>query len=1030
MKPITLTMTAFGPYKDKETIDFNNLDGHSLFVISGNTGAGKTTIFDGICFALYGTASGQDRENNTMLRSDFAADDVNTSVELIFELKGRTYRVLRQLGHVKQGNKTKTGERYEFFEITRDGEVPCVDRQMVSEIDKKVEELIGLTKDQFKQIVMLPQGEFRKLLTSKTENKEEILRRLFKTEPYKQITERLREKKNAADDAFNQAAQMKDNFIREIKNTLPERENSIIYQVLSGEFHNVRQITDGLTEEVAFYEKEMEQDQQSYQKAYKEHDDKQKEYHQAVALNEQFDDLEKKEFHLNQLNEQVPVFNEKEKQLTAAEQAGLILPYEKQLDDWVQDEKQKQTDLEQAKQAMKSAEEKLGKVQQRYVQEEAKQNERENVSNTLDRLQSFLPVVEEIDELKKELNELITKGKKANQQLDKADVELKRKTEETEQFDAEVKKMDALVGELPDKQEKFERIREQKRIFKEYIDLTRQQNSLEKKLQTSKTQAEETKAAYAKLESSWLANQAVVLASHLHDGEACPVCGSHDHPNKAVHQEESVSKEQLESLKKELDEKDTTYRETLAKYNEIQRQLQKAEQEAAGYAVSPEKWEETYKEVLQEERALETEVNRLKNMRQQLHSLKKKYEQEREALKQFEKTREEYREKRDQLRTKYKEKQGEYKGKVQPVPEEMRELTALKNEINKTEKWKEELGKAWEQIQQELEQVKDQHRKCEVNLDHAFKQMKESAEKKEKAAQQFEEAWKGHDFASREAYEQAKMNEQEQQKVKKEIESFKEERAALVRHVEEMKTNLQDKRRMDVTALAAQLKQLKDAYEAALEKWNRSERYYKDASKLKKNIADAEEAVMEKEEALRTITDLYDVIRGQNHQKISFERYLQIDYLEQIIAAANQRLKRLSNGQFYLMRSDRQESHGRQSGLALDVYDAYTGQTRDVKTLSGGEKFNASLCLALGMSDVIQSFQGSISIETMFIDEGFGTLDEESLNKAIDTLVELQQSGRMIGVISHVQELKTVFPAVLEVQKQKSGSSTTRFITK
>src|SRR5699024_10591545 len=124
MKPLTLTMTAFGPYKDKETIDFTNLDGHSLFVISGNTGAGKTTIFDGICFALYGTASGQDRENNTMLRSDFAADETNTSVELIFELKGRTYRVLRQLGHVKQGNKTKTGERYEFFEITPDGEVP------------------------------------------------------------------------------------------------------------------------------------------------------------------------------------------------------------------------------------------------------------------------------------------------------------------------------------------------------------------------------------------------------------------------------------------------------------------------------------------------------------------------------------------------------------------------------------------------------------------------------------------------------------------------------------------------------------------------------------------------------------------------------------------------------------------------------------------------------------------------------------------------------------------------------------------
>src|SRR5699024_7988725 len=151
---------------------------------------------------------------------------------------------------------------------------------------------------------------------------------------------------------------------------------------------------------------------------------------------------------------------------------------------------------------------------------------------------------------------------------------------------------------------------------------------------------------------------------------------------------------------------------------------------------------------------------------------------------------------------------------------------------------------------------------------------------------------------------------------------------------------------------------------------------------------------------------------------------------EQIIDAANERLRHLSNGQFMLMRSDRQESHGRQSGLALDVYDAYTGQNRDVKTLSGGEKFNASLCLALGMSDVIQSFQGNISINTMFIDEGFGSLDEESLHKAIDTLVELQESGRMIGVISHVKELKTIFPAVLEVKKTKEGYSKTKFVVK
>src|SRR5699024_4317143 len=181
------------------------------------------------------------------------------------------------------------------------------------------------------------------------------------------------------------------------------------------------------------------------------------------------------------------------------------------------------------------------------------------------------------------------------------------------------------------------------------------------------------------------------------------------------------------------------------------------------------------------------------------------------------------------------------------------------------------------------------------------------------------------------------------------------------------------------------------------------------------------------EKVLLTLTDLYDITRGHNEQKISFERFLQIEYLEQIIHAANIRLNDLSNGQFNLILSERQETHGRQSGLSLDVDDAYTGQIRDVKTLSGGEKFNASLALALGMSDVIQSFEGNISIEMMFIDEGFGSLDEESLTKAIDTLIDLQKSGRLIGVISHVEELKAVIPAILEVEKTKEGHSKTEF---
>src|SRR5699024_5111360 len=359
MRPLKLTMTAFGPYKRTEMIDFTELDGNNLFVISGNTGAGKTTIFDGICFALYGSASGTDRENNRMLRSDFASDDTQTAIELEFEIHGRHYRILRQPGHVKEGNKSRTGERYEFYEKVDGREVPCVDRQKVSDIDKKVEAIIGLTQDQFKQIVMLPQGEFRKLLTSETENKEAILRRLFKTESYSQINQLLRDRKNRIDQDFKQAQQSRDHFVQSIHTALPEREGSELFNTLRSDFYNINQVVAGLEKETAYYTEKITSDERAYQNAYQKHDQKQTELQQAKAYNDQFADLNKKKTELNKVEEQIPAYKKKEKQLEDAERARHLEPYEKQVTDWKSDEKAKRETLQHAEIADKQAKEKL-----------------------------------------------------------------------------------------------------------------------------------------------------------------------------------------------------------------------------------------------------------------------------------------------------------------------------------------------------------------------------------------------------------------------------------------------------------------------------------------------------------------------------------------------------------------------------------------------------------------------------------------------------------------------------------------------
>lgn len=1030
MRPLTLRMTAFGPYKDTEIIDFTKLKQQSIFVISGNTGAGKTTIFDGICFALYGSASGQDRENQTMLRSHFAEDDIHTAVELIFELHQRTYRILRQLGHVKQGNKTKTGERYEFFELVDGKEIPCVDRQIVSEIDKKVESLLGLTQAQFKQIVMLPQGEFRKLLTSQTENKEDILRRLFKTDRYQQIGEKLRNRKKRVEEAFQQEERVKESLIQNVQATLPVREESSFFRAISQPHYNIQQILHGLEEEVAYYGERKAKDHEQYELAYKRHTEKQVEFYQAQALNEKFAELSGKKQQLLHLEEQIPAFAQKEKQWEAAERASTIEPYELQVKEWREEEGKKQQAYEQAVQENKRTEDAYQRTLQMYQQEEGKKEEREQLHQELTRLQGYLPTVQEIDQVKQQIQLLEKQANQAHVQLETIKKKRKEKTDTIEKWHQQIVELERAVSEYPEKSELLTKKREQWKVLHEYHKYALRHITLDQELQQKKRIFEQKKAEYLEQEKMWFNQQALVLASHLHDGEACPVCGSREHPHKATDNGGMISKEQLETFKKAVDHWENEYHTLKVDWTANTKQLQERQGDVASYGMTVEEVPMKLDQLKREGKVLNEEVEKLKADQRLLTKWKSELGEQQQELKQLD-------EKKDELEQLYQEKRLKsentktlYIERVRTIPEELRVLKQLEAQIQSVEKKKTTLEQAWEQVQQQLQKIQDQKTKATANLEYAEQQQVETKAKREKMEATLRSLLQKAEFVTEEAYHSAKMSEKAREELKNEIQQFKQTRSLLQEQVKELETSLKDQEMADLQRLQRQLEELKQAYETALNQWEQSKKFSAEAIQLLDKITEAEKRVRESERQLAILTDLYDVIRGQNQHKVSFERYLQIEYLEQIIEAANLRLKKLSNGQYDLIRSDRQETHGRQSGLALDIYDAYTGQTRDVKTLSGGEKFNASLCLALGMSDVIQSFQGNISIETMFIDEGFGTLDEEALNKAIDTLVDLQQSGRMIGVISHVQELKSIFPAILEVKKTKEGHSQAQFILK
>ncbi|MFZ3580054.1 AAA family ATPase [Virgibacillus sp. DJP39] len=1030
MKPLKLTMTAFGPYKNSEVVDFTELEQNNLFVISGNTGAGKTTIFDGICFALYGSASGTDREDSKMLRSDFAEDNTHTAIELEFELNGRIYRILRQLGHVKQGNKSKTGEQYEFYEKINGREIPCVDRQMVSEIDKKVEAIIGLTQDQFKQIVMLPQGEFRKLLTSQTENKEAILRRLFKTENYKHINDILKNKKTVIEQNFRQAQQTRDHHIQSIPAALPKREASTLFQVLSEEYYNVNQVVAGLEQEALFYQDKISADQQNYDAAFKNHDKKQGEFHLAQALNERFEELDMKEKQLGELKIQIPDFITKEKVLAEAERASQIEIYEKQANEWRKEEKDKDEALVAANDANKHAEVKLEQSKAIYQQEENKSSEREEVGKNLQRLKDYLPTIKKLDEQKRDLQQLDQKRKTSFESLNQVKAQLTEKSDTVEATYKKINEQDQTVSQLPEKQEKLSKMREQVKVLMDYLKLKSNQTAFERELRKKEEALNKVKAAYNEIEEGWLNNQASFLASHLHDGESCPVCGSIEHPNKALNQDKQVTKEQLDAKKNELDETDKEYRDVLVEHKSNETQLKEKEVDLQNFQIPTQDASDVKDKIVEQGKLLGEEVNYLLKQRDEIKKHKEFYEKTKEEVRQLQLKKEQLEKSYQEQHSLYETSKAVYDDRLKNIPEEVTILTKLEKEISETEKLKLQLEKAWKESQTKLQQAREDQTKAASNMTHAKKQSEETKAKREKAEKQFAEALVKADFEFEQAYQQAKMLSAEQEKLKEAIRVFNEQLAMKKQQVKELENVLKDKTRVDLSKLKEKLAESKQVYELAYNTLNLSKQYQQESASLRTNITVANDKVIEREKKLATITDLYDVLRGQNNQKISFERYLQIEYLERIIEAANGRLTRLSNGQFYLIRSDRQESHGRQSGLALDVYDEYTGQTRDVKTLSGGEKFNASLCLALGMSDVIQSFQGNISINTMFIDEGFGSLDEESLNKSIETLIDLQKSGRMIGVISHVQELKTMFPAILDVLKTKEGYSKTKFVIK
>lgn len=1024
MKPLKLTMRAFGPYKNEEVIDFTELQNNRLFVISGSTGAGKTTIFDGICFALFGFGSGQDRKDTKMMRSDFAEDHVHTAVELIFEIHGKVYRVLRQLPHVKEGRKSATGEKYELFEIRDGQELPVVERQRITDINQKLEDIIGLSYDQFNQIVMLPQGEFRKLLTSQSDNKEEILRKIFKTNRYGELTQRLEEKKRQAEQKLNEARLLKNSYIAQIEGALPKRE-SLLFTVLN-QNSNIYQIQDALDEEVQYYQQKIKEDQKSYDEVAGKYKEK---YEFIVAkrnLNERIDAYEKKVQKLHEIEQQKPYFEQINNEYQAAIRASRIKPLNEQCLTLHEQKQQQQQRLQVVLQQLENAIQQLTVAKEIFQNELLKQNERDASLQQVLELQKLLPLFEQVEKqtfivqaLQNEVNQALTSFKQIEQQL-------QQQKEKMTKLNKQIEQLEIRNEQLNHAMEQQIHLREVVNTFTTYNELTKKVNLLKEQYINASQEYDAAKTAYDLEEIKWLNNQAAILAASLVPGSPCPVCGSTEHITLDRQHVDVIDEKALKAMKTNLSAAEqnkytaeANVNASIAHLNQYQNELERLNAPIDEQQQFIDKFNEINEYVKQ----LQVESEQLAQYKKQLKQLQAMIEQQDLQRKQVEDI---YRQKQQQL-IKENTVLDQYKSLI---PSHFQQLSQVKQALVEAEQNKNNLQQRWESAQKQLQQAEKNQATNEEALKHTEQQLKLLEENLEKAKEEFKQSMAAAGFANYKQFEASIRSESEQQLLQQQYVQYTNELHALKIQVEEEGKLLKGEERVDLKLQEQQLAELEAVREKAHETLNFSKECERNCIDFSEKLDRIVDEIYQLEEVSNQIVDLYNLLRGQNSKKISFERYVQMGYLEQITEAANIRLRNLSNGQYYLQCSDRQESHGRQSGLSLDVYDTYTGQSRDVKSLSGGEKFNASLCLALGMADVIQSFQGNVKIDTMFIDEGFGSLDEESLMKAIDTLIDLQKSGRMIGVISHVSELKAAMPAILQVEKLKEGYSKTSIIVK
>lgn len=930
MRPIELKMSAFGPFAGLTTLRLDALGTDGLYLITGDTGAGKTTIFDAIIYALYGEASGNIRTTD-MLRSKYANADTATFVELTFVFKDKTYIVRRNPEYLRP---SKRGEG-KFTKESAKAQLTMPDKEVITglvSVNNKIIEIIGLNKNQFSQIAMLPQGEFMRLLLADTRQRIEIFREIFDTEPYLLLQDRIKKDANELYRLVSDYKKSMAQYVADVYCDENSEYNQALINIKNDSQMSIKEILDIIDKIIA-------QDKlcaDEYDKA-------------IISIDKEIDQLNSK--------------------LTIAIQTERI-----------------KDDYKSALTQLNKLTEEYENVYSIYKAECEKDSERNELSLNIEKSSEKLESYELLEKYKKDYGKKLDKINNITQDIHEDTNSLnecikqidncKKEAEILKNTELEIEKLNSKISDIIKKKEAVEYLKD---VFERKIKAVSQADEAKDRYMSAFAAYEEANNRYLKMEKAFFNEQAGIMAAALAEGEPCPVCGSVTHPVPAVAGDDAPTEMQLKKYKIYVEDKSKECSELSSQSGILSGQAESMNNMFCGSIVN---FNTQWKEAL--DNSSDDETIRV-DIIQLLADLGKILDEAMLEKKNADENISKYNNLIKML-SDYEKKIEQFKDKINKSKNELAILSTqnenMQKQISQLEK---ELGN--KDIMQAKKLINDMKLK-KVQLDKAYE-------------------------AAKKQYDEYTIN----------IKTLKNRISDLQKQISH--TDKQKTPDIDIPMYEKQLEDMKKDRLKLREKENIVDIRIANNEKIYKSIERVNEKSEKSEKHYSWLRTLSDTVNGSlsGKSRIKLETYVQMSFFDRIIMRANTRFMRLTDGQYELKRSDSKDNYKNQTGLELDIIDHYNGTIRSVKSLSGGEAFEASLSMALGMSDEIQSRSGGIQIDTMFIDEGFGSLDDESLSQAVKVLNSLSSSDRLIGIISHVSVLKDRIDKQIVVSKGKTGGS-------